>query len=52
MKELDLVVVRDDLPEHRLKRRDIGTVVLMHRGGAGYEVKFATLMGDVGSKAH
>jgi hypothetical protein len=34
------------LPEYSLERGDIGTVVLMHRGGEGYEVEFVTLDGE------
>lgn len=45
MKELDLAALRDDLPEHALVKGDIGTVVLVHQGGEGYEVEFATLTG-------
>jgi hypothetical protein len=43
--ELDTVVLTDDLPEHGLKRGDIGTVVLLH-GQTGYEVEFMTLDGE------
>lgn len=46
MKELETVVLLNDLPEHGLKAGDIGTVVLTHRDGAGFEVEFATLGGD------
>ena len=46
MKELDAVVLTDDLPEYGLRTGDLGTVVLIHRGEAGYEVEFATLEGD------
>ena len=46
MKLLDEVVLAEDLPEHRLKAGDIGTIVLVHRGGEGYEVEFMTLDGD------
>ena len=46
IKELDRVVLTTDLPEHGLKQGDIGTVVLIHRGGAGYEVEFLTLDGE------
>ena len=45
MKELDLAVLTEDVPEHGLKKGDVGTVVLMHRE-AGYEIEFATLGGD------
>ena len=45
IKELDSVVLTVDLPEHGLKKGDVGTVVLLH-GSAGYEVEFMTLGGD------
>ena len=44
--EYDLVVLTADIPEECLKRGDVGTVVLEHRAGAGFEVEFATLAGD------
>jgi len=44
IKELDSVVLTVDLPEHGLKKGDVGTVVLMHDGG-GYEIEFMTLGG-------
>ncbi|MBM4050406.1 MAG: DUF4926 domain-containing protein [Planctomycetes bacterium] len=44
--ELDRVVLTEDMPERDLRRGDIGTVVLVHRGGAGYEVEFITLDGE------
>jgi hypothetical protein len=44
-KELDTVVLTEDLPEQALKRGDIGTVVLVH-GTSGYEVEFMTLDGE------
>ena len=46
IQELDSVVLTTDLPEYGLKSGDIGTVVLVHRGGAGYEVEFVTLDGE------
>lgn len=45
IQELDSVILTADLPEHGLKQGDIGTVVLVHRGGEGYEVEFLTLDG-------
>jgi len=45
IKELESVVLAVDLPEHRLKKGDVGTVVLVH-GNAGYEVEFMTLSGE------
>jgi hypothetical protein len=44
--ELDRVVLTADLPEHGLEAGDLGTVVLVHRGGEGYEVEFVTLDGE------
>lgn len=44
--ELDNVILTRDLPEHGLSAGDIGTVVLVHRKGAGYEVEFMTLAGE------
>lgn len=44
--ELDQVVLCRELPEHELWAGDIGTVVLVHRGGGGYEVEFMTLDGE------
>ncbi|MBI3537286.1 MAG: DUF4926 domain-containing protein [Chloroflexi bacterium] len=46
IRELDSIVLTEDLPEHGLKSGDIGTVVLVHRGGEGYEVEFVTLNGE------
>jgi hypothetical protein len=46
IQELDSVVLTTDLSEYGLERRDIGTVVLVHRGGEGYEVEFVTLDGE------
>jgi hypothetical protein len=45
IKELDTVVLTKDLPEHALKRGDLGTIVLVHPAG-GYEVEFMTLDGQ------
>ncbi|MCI0478890.1 MAG: DUF4926 domain-containing protein [Anaerolineales bacterium] len=46
IRELESIVLAEDLPEHDLRRGDIGTVVLVHRGGEGYEVEFVTLDGE------
>ena len=43
--ELESVVLAVDLPEHGLKKGDVGTVVLSH-GTSGYEVEFMTLSGE------
>jgi len=44
--ELESVVLTEDLPKHDLKAGDVGTVVLVHRGGEGYEVEFIALDGE------
>lgn len=44
--ELDLVVLKRDLPDAGLTIGDVGTIVLVHQQGAGYEVEFTTLSGD------
>jgi hypothetical protein len=46
IKELDDIVLRDELPEQGLTEGDVGTVVLIHSGGAGYEVEFTSLDGE------
>lgn len=40
IKELDAVALTCDLPDHGLKRGDVGTAVLVHRNGAAFEVEF------------
>ena len=44
--ELDDVVLLVDLPERGLTQGDLGTVVLVHAGGAGYEVEYTALDGE------
>ncbi|MBM3143328.1 MAG: DUF4926 domain-containing protein [Chloroflexi bacterium] len=45
IRELDNVVLTIDLPEHGLKKGDVGTVVLVHND-SGYEVEFMTIVGS------
>jgi hypothetical protein len=45
IKEHDRIVLTQDLSEERLEAGDVGTVVHIHQGGAGYEVEFMTLPG-------
>jgi hypothetical protein len=45
-KELDSAVLTVDLADHGLRAGDVGTVVLVHGGGEGYEVEFFTLSGE------
>jgi len=44
--EHDCVILTQDLPQVPLVAGDIGTVVHIHRNGAGYEVEFMTLAGE------
>jgi hypothetical protein len=46
IEELEDVILTRDLPEHGLTRGDIGTVVLVHKEGKGYEIEFTTLAGE------
>jgi hypothetical protein len=46
IKEHDCVVLTKDLAAEGLKAGDVGTVVHIHKGGAGYEVEFMTLAGE------
>lgn len=43
---LDPVVLTNELPEHGLRAGDVGTVVLVHRNGEGFEVEFVALDGE------
>jgi hypothetical protein len=43
--ELETIVLTINLPQHRLITGDLGTVVLIHAGGAGYEVEFTDMSG-------
>ncbi|HEX7343843.1 MAG TPA: DUF4926 domain-containing protein [bacterium] len=46
IKELTGVMLKVNLPRVGLKRDDVGTVVLVHGAGKGYEVEFVTLDGE------
>jgi hypothetical protein len=43
--ELDTVALTTDLPEHGLKRGDVGAVVLVHGNRAAFEVEFVAYDG-------
>ena len=45
---LDTVVLNRDLPEHRLKRGDLGAIVEVYDGEA-YEIEFVTASGRTGA---
>ncbi len=46
IKDHDRVVLTVDLPDYHLLAGDIGTVVMIHQGGKGYEVEFFTVNGQ------
>ena len=46
IKELDQIVLKEDLPKYGLQAGDLGTVVLVHQNGKGYEVEFVALDGE------
>ena len=45
IKELDTVILTRDVPHQKLRKGDLGTVVLVHANGAAYEIEFVTLDG-------
>jgi hypothetical protein len=51
IKELDPVVLTESLLAEGLEVGDVGWVVMIHDGGAGYEVEFVTLAGKTVSVA-
>ena len=44
--EHEMVVLTEDVADVGLEAGDIGTVVHVHKGGAGYEVEIMTLAGE------
>lgn len=46
IKELDAVALTCDVPEHGLKRGDVGTAVLVHGHGEAFEVEFVDYDGQ------
>lgn len=44
--ELEPVVLLKDMPDIGLRAGDVGTVVMVHQNGSGYEVEFATFRGQ------
>lgn len=42
---LDVVALTDDIPEHKLRRGQVGTVVEVFNDGQAFEVEFADLTG-------
>ena len=46
MQPLDTVILTRDIPQQKLRKGDLGAVVLVHPDGAAYEVEFVTLDGQ------
>lgn len=46
IRELDTIVLTRDIPEHGLRRGDIGAVVHCYKDGVAFEVEFVTGKGD------
>lgn len=46
MKELELVVLKRDIPEHGLTCGDVGTIVHVYEDGEAYEVEFVLASGE------
>lgn len=46
MDEYDLVVLEEDIPNSRLKKGDVGTIITIYKEGQAYEVEFVTLTGE------
>ena len=45
-RERDAVVLTRDMPQEKLRKGDLGAVVLVHGDGRAYEVEFVTLGGE------
>ena len=45
IQELDTVILARDIPEQKLRKGDVGAVVLVHEDGKAFEVEFVTLDG-------
>jgi hypothetical protein len=46
MAELDIVVLKQDLPAEGLRAGDVGTIVMVYDDGKAYEVEFTALTGE------
>ena len=46
IRELETIVLTRDIPEHSLRRGDIGAVVHCYKDGVAFEVEFVTGKGD------
>jgi len=46
IRELDIVVLTRDIPEHGLKRDDVGAVVHCYKENKAFEIEFVTGEGE------
>lgn len=46
MEELQRVALLEDLPQHALRKGDVGTIVMVYDRTGGYEVEFCALSGE------
>ena len=46
IKEHDRLVLREEIPDRRLKTGDVGSVIHAHKKGEAFEVKFVALDGE------
>jgi hypothetical protein len=46
IKNFDKVVLNENIPEFGLEKGDMGTVVMTHQNGKGFEIEFMTLDGQ------
>ena len=51
LKEHDRIVLTDDIPDHRLKIGDVGTIVHIYPRGEAFAVEFLTLDGNTAALA-
>ncbi len=52
IRELDTVVLTEDIAASGLKAGDVGAVVHVHANGAAFEVEFVTLAGKTVALEH
>jgi hypothetical protein len=45
MKELDSVVLTEDVPQHGLREGDVGAIVMVHGEGKAFEIEFVAYDG-------
>jgi len=46
-KELDIIVLNENLPEYKIYKGDVGTIVAVYQNGKAYEVEFVSFDGEI-----